>query len=78
MVIADHEGERYLVSMLGDGAGWVRNVRAAQGRAMLRHGRREVVRLDEVAVADRPPIVKRYLALALGPGPTSRSIATLP
>jgi hypothetical protein len=69
VVIADHEGERYLVSMLGDGAGWVRNVRAAQGRAMLRHGRREVVRLDEVAVADRPPIVKRYLALAPGARP---------
>ena len=66
VVIADHDGERYLVSMLGDGAGWVRNVRAARGRAVLRHGRREPVRLDEIAVADRPPVLKRYLAVAPG------------
>lgn len=66
VVIADHEGERYLVSMLGDGAGWVRNVRAARGRAVLRHGRREPVQLDEIAVADRPPVLKRYLAVAPG------------
>src|SRR5262245_12583475 len=66
VVIAGYEGERYLVSMLGDGAGWVRNVRAARGRAVLRHGRREAVRLDEIDVADRPPVIKRYLALAAG------------
>ena len=44
VVIADHEGERYLVAMLGVGAKWVANVRAADGRAVLRHGRREVRR----------------------------------
>src|SRR5262245_55988738 len=66
VVIAEHEGERYLVSMLGDRAGWVRNVRAARGRAVLRHGRREAVRLDDVDVADRPPVIKRYLAVAPG------------
>jgi hypothetical protein len=69
VVIADLDGERYLVSMLGVDAGWVRNVRAAQGRAALRHGRREAVRLDEVDVADRPPVLKRYLALAPGARP---------
>ncbi len=31
-------GERYLVSMLGEGANWVRNVKAAGGKASLRHG----------------------------------------
>ncbi len=31
-------GERYLVSMLGENANWVRNVRAAGGKARLRHG----------------------------------------
>jgi hypothetical protein len=44
----------------------VRNVRAARGRAVLRHGRREPVQLDEIAVADRPPVLKRYLAVAPG------------
>jgi len=69
VVIAGYEGERHLVSMLGERAGWVRNVRAAGGRAVLRHGRREAVRLDEVDVADRPPILKRYLQLAPGARP---------
>src|SRR5688572_1913240 len=49
LVVADHGGERYLVSMLGDRAEWVSNVRAAGYRAVLRHGRREAVRLQEVA-----------------------------
>src|SRR4029450_4674134 len=75
VVIADHDGERYLVSMLGDGAGWGRNVRAARGRAVLRHRRRRArrppargapVQLDEIPVADRPPVLKRYLAVAPG------------
>src|SRR6266542_1034674 len=62
VVIAGHEGERYLVAMLGEGANWVRNVRAAGGRAVLRHGRREAVRLDENEVGARAPILRRYLA----------------
>ncbi|MFC0006566.1 nitroreductase/quinone reductase family protein [Micromonospora siamensis] len=66
VVVADHEGEQFLVSMLGEDANWVRNVRAAGGRAVLRHGRREQVRLDEVPVAQRAPILRRYLALAPG------------
>ena len=40
VVIADYEGERYLVAMLGEDTNWVRNVRAAGGRVVLRHGRR--------------------------------------
>lgn len=66
VVVADLEGERYLVAMLGNEANWVKNVRAAGGLAVLRRGTREAVRLEEVPVADRPPIVKRYLALAPG------------
>jgi hypothetical protein len=69
VVITDWEGERYLVSMLGETASWVRNVRAAGGRAVVRHGRRETVRLEEVAVERRPPILRRYLALAPGARP---------
>ena len=57
---------RYLVSMLGNDANWVRNVRAARGRAVLRRRGREEVRLVEVAPADRAPILRRYLAVAPG------------
>jgi deazaflavin-dependent oxidoreductase (nitroreductase family) len=60
-VVAD---ERYLVSMLGQNANWVRNVRAAGGDAVLRHGRREEVRLEEVAVDRRAPVLKTYLKRA--------------
>lgn len=66
VVIADYEGERYLVAMLGENANWVRNVRAANGIATLRHGRREHVRLEEVDPGDRAAILRRYLAVAPG------------
>lgn len=62
MAIVD--GERYLVAMLGEGTGWVRNVRAAGGEAVLRHGRREEVRLDEVVVEHRAPVLRAYLERA--------------
>lgn len=57
-------GERYLVSMLGQNANWVRNIRAAGGDATLRHGRREEVRLEEVAADRRAPVLKAYLKRA--------------
>jgi hypothetical protein len=57
-------GERYLVSMLGEDANWVRNVRAVGGEVALRHGRREEVRLEEVAVDLRAPVLKAYLKRA--------------
>jgi deazaflavin-dependent oxidoreductase (nitroreductase family) len=66
VVIADYQGERYLVSMLGEGTNWVRNVRAAGGRAVLRHGHREVIRLDEVDPGERAAILRRYLECAPG------------
>lgn len=69
VVIAAYDGERYLVSMLGEQANWVRNVRASGGQAVLRHGQREAVRLEEVAVERRPAILRRYLALAPGARP---------
>ena len=66
VVIADYAGERYLVAMLGEGANWVANVRASGGHAVLRHGHREAMRLEEVDSASRAPILKRYLQLAPG------------
>jgi hypothetical protein len=66
LVVADYQGERYLVSMLGEGTNWVRNVRAANGRAVLRHGYREVIRLDEVEAGQRPALLRRYLECSPG------------
>jgi deazaflavin-dependent oxidoreductase (nitroreductase family) len=69
VVVVDLDGQRYVVSMLGAGANWVRNVRAAAGRAVLvRRGRRQV-RLVEVAVGQRAPILRRYLQVAPGARP---------
>lgn len=69
VVIADWEGAEYLVSMLGERANWVENVRAAGGAAVLRRGRREHVVLEEVDVADRAAIIRRYAAVAPGGRP---------
>lgn len=69
VVVADYDGDRYLVSMLGEDANWVKNVRAAGGQAKLRHRGAEAVRLEEVAVGARAPILRRYLALAPGARP---------
>jgi hypothetical protein len=67
MAIVD--GERYLVSMLGAEVEWVRNLRAAGGRAVLRHGRTEHVRLEEIAVEKRGPVLRAYLKRAPGARP---------
>ena len=64
LVMAALGGERYLVSMLGEEANWVRNVKAAGGEVTLRHGRREEVRLEELVVDRRAPVLKTYLKRA--------------
>jgi len=66
---ADVDGERYLVSMLGNDCNWVRNVRAANGRVALIRGGRVDCLLVEVAVELRPPIIKRYLSQVPGARP---------
>lgn len=66
VVVVEHDSERYLVSMLGQEASWVLNVRAAGGRATLRHGRREALLLEEVDAGARAPILRSYLAVAPG------------
>jgi deazaflavin-dependent oxidoreductase (nitroreductase family) len=66
VMVADLEGERYVVAMLGEHANWVANVRAAGGHAVLNEGRREAVLLEEVPEHQRPPILKRYLQIASG------------
>ena len=67
MVVVD--GQRYLVSMLGDNVQWIHNVRAAGGRAVLRSGGREEIQLEEVPADQRAPILRAYLQRAPGARP---------
>lgn len=64
VVIASVDGRRYLVSMLGRGSDWVKNVEAADGAAVLRQGRSAPVRLVGVPPADRAPILREYVRVA--------------
>ena len=57
------------VSMLGEEANWVQNVKATGGKALLRHGISEQVLLTEVDIKQRAPILKAYLQLAPGARP---------
>jgi deazaflavin-dependent oxidoreductase (nitroreductase family) len=67
MVTADEQ--RYLASMLGEDAQWVRNVRAAGGKAVLRSGGYEDVQLEEIPIDQRAPLLKAYLHAAPGARP---------
>jgi deazaflavin-dependent oxidoreductase (nitroreductase family) len=67
--MADVGGQWYVVSMLGE-CNWVRNVRAAEGRATLRRRRRAgAVRLFEVPVDKRAPVIRRYVGRVPGGRP---------
>jgi deazaflavin-dependent oxidoreductase (nitroreductase family) len=62
LVWAEHGGNRYLVSLAGESV-WVHNVRAADCEATIRRRRRaKRVRLEEVPVSQRAPIIKAYLS----------------
>lgn len=69
LVMAVVGDERYLVSMLGETASWVQNVKAAGGHVTLLHGRRERVRLQSVAIEQRAAVLKAYLRRAPGARP---------
>jgi len=65
--------ERYLVSLAGE-SDWVRNLRAS-GKAVIRHGRREAIGVQELAVEDRPAVLHAYLskrALSKSPAAEAR------
>jgi hypothetical protein len=64
LVPATFGGQRYLVSMLGDGSDWVRNVRAAGGEAFIKRGGLRPVMLTEIASEERAPILKAYCKVA--------------
>jgi len=50
--------------MLGEGSEWVRNVRAAGGKAYVKRGQSLPVRLTEVPLGERGPILKAYCQVA--------------
>jgi deazaflavin-dependent oxidoreductase (nitroreductase family) len=68
VVVADYQGQRYLVAMLGQQTNWVHNLRA-DGRAVLRRGGDEAVSLVEELSDKRAAILRRYLELAPGARP---------
>jgi len=67
--MADLDGQWYLVPMLGERCNWVQNVRAAGARATLRRRRAVTCRLTELPVAERAPVIKRYLQQVPGARP---------
>ena len=69
LVMVTLDGQRYLASMLGDNAQWVRNVRATGGKAVLRSGGHEEVQLEEIPADQRAPLLKAYLQVAPGARP---------
>jgi hypothetical protein len=69
LVIVYRNHRRYLVSMLGSDVQWVKNVEAAQGKAVIRSGNREEVILKKIPTEQRAPILKEYLQRAPGARP---------
>ncbi|MBK6442185.1 MAG: nitroreductase family deazaflavin-dependent oxidoreductase [Actinomycetales bacterium] len=64
IVVLTVAGSRYVVSMLGPTVNWVRNVEAADGKAVVMRGRRRYVRLVRVAPGEAAPVLRRYLRIA--------------
>lgn len=56
----DHNGNQYLVALAGE-SNWARNVRAADGSAVIRRRGKIMVRLIELPVEDRSSIIDAYL-----------------
>ena len=58
--VVEYNGNRYLVAPRGN-TEWSRNALAANGEAVVKHGKAENVRLVEVPVAERVPIIQKYV-----------------
>ncbi len=64
LVGASHQGECYVVSMLGDGSEWVQDVRAAGGQAFIKRGRSHPVMRTEIPPQERAPILQAWCQVA--------------
>jgi deazaflavin-dependent oxidoreductase (nitroreductase family) len=58
--IVEYDAKRYLVAPRGN-TEWSRNAMAAGGEAVIKHGKAEDVRLMDVPVAERGPIIQKYV-----------------
>jgi hypothetical protein len=67
VVVVTVAGQRYLVSMLGE-CGWVRNARSNPDASVVKL-RRERVRLEELPIPERAPVIQEYLRVAPGGRP---------
>ena len=67
--MADRDGQTYLVPMLGEHCNWVKNVRAADGRAVIRRRRAVPCQLVELPVDERPPLIRCFLEQVPGARP---------
>jgi len=64
LVVTTYRGQRYVVSMLGEGSEWVQNVRAAGGAACVKRRRVQPVHLTEIAPDERAPILRAWAQVA--------------
>jgi deazaflavin-dependent oxidoreductase (nitroreductase family) len=58
--LLDIDGHRYLVAVRGE-TGWVRNARAAGSICLKKRGTKMDLRVREVAINARPPILREFL-----------------
>jgi deazaflavin-dependent oxidoreductase (nitroreductase family) len=61
VVVLDHDGHRYLVSVRGE-SDWVRNLRAGRHGRLATRRHVEEIAVVEVPVQEREPLINSYLA----------------
>jgi deazaflavin-dependent oxidoreductase (nitroreductase family) len=61
IAVLEREGERYLVSYRGE-SDWARNLRASGRGRLLQRGRSQEIRVVEVPVGERAPLLEEYSA----------------
>ncbi len=63
LVLVSHEDQHYVVALAGE-SDWVRNVRAAGGGAVIRRHTALPVKLVEIPIEERAPVIDAYLKRA--------------
>jgi deazaflavin-dependent oxidoreductase (nitroreductase family) len=63
VIPVEHEGDRYLVSTRGESA-WVKNVRAAGAVTLGKRGKETELRVEELPVEARDPVIAAYRTTA--------------
>ncbi len=61
IVVLDHNGERYLVSVHGE-SDWALDLRASRSGRLTERGHVEEITVVEVPVPDRAPLIEAYTA----------------